>query len=140
MTTNNKFSRRTMIICSVLLPVYFWRETASASDTTDAQAKWNQLTPEQQELVRKRWDEFKAMPRERRDQLRAALRRFASLSKESQQRIRENWQTWKSMSPSDREKIRRNYARFQAMSPEKRAALSEKYQQWKKQNDEKKRK
>jgi thioesterase domain-containing protein len=138
--TNAKISRRTLILYSTLLPIYLWHSTSKAADSSDAQAKWNQLTPEKQELVRKRWTDFKAMPRERRDQLRAAMQRFAGLSPESQEHIRENWKSWKSFSPQQREEIRKNYARFQAMTPEKRAALNEKYQDWKKQNDESKKK
>ena len=95
-------------------------QTARADDEAPA---WEDLAPEQQELLQSFEDEWESLPAERRQRLHDGARRWSQLTPEQREKSRERFQQWRDLTPNQRQRARRNFERFKDMRPEQREAL-----------------
>lgn len=84
---------------------------------------WDQLTPQQRELliapVRERWN---AQPDDRARMLERA-QRWQQMTPEQRQRARHGMQRWEHMNPEQREQMRALYGKMRSLDDEQRKAL-----------------
>lgn len=73
---------------------------------------WDQLTPEQRQMLRKAHEE-----------------RWNSMSAEEQQRMLKGVERWQKMTPEERERIRAKREKFRSMPPEARERMREKFRE-----------
>ena len=78
-----------LILCLLLLwPIMLW-----AADS-NAPATWNQLSPEEQKVLKpfqERWD---TLPPERRERLREGAKRWQSMTPEQREQARDRFAHW----------------------------------------------
>jgi hypothetical protein len=80
-----------------------------AEDWLLAGAQWSELTPAEQELLRKhrkRWSEYSS---EEQDRIREGASRYMRMSPEEQRRVREKQQQYQQLTPEQRRELRQRY-------------------------------
>jgi hypothetical protein len=60
------------------------------------------MPPEQRQLLRQRWQQFKALPPERQQHVREQFNRFRQMPPERRQQLR---QQWRQMTPEQRHHV-----------------------------------
>jgi hypothetical protein len=70
------------------------------------------MPPEQRQLLRQRWQEFKALPPERQREVRESFNRFRQMPLERRQQLR---QQWRQMTPEQRHRAAQGARGPQAM-------------------------
>src|SRR5580692_4783157 len=78
----------------------------STASPIDNKTRWKNLTPEQRQELRERWQKFKGMSPEEQAKLKQAWQSFKVMPPEKQQRIRENFKHWNSLPDGQKQKIR----------------------------------
>lgn len=66
--------------------------------------RYEDLTPEQREKLRKRRDDFRSLPPEERERIRNAREKFRKMSPEKRQELKDKW---KKMTPEERKQRHR---------------------------------
>ena len=128
----------TMMILLSLLPlsVNILAEERAVSDrqsevqvegplNTQAIERWQQLSPEQQQALRDRYQQYQALPAEQQQQLQQNLQRFKAMDRSQQQQIQERYMRWQALSPERREQLRQTYQDFSKLTPEQQQQLRE---------------
>ncbi len=118
------------------------------ADPSDARRRWESLSPEQKQRLRKRLEQWKNLdpdqkarlenrlerlknlPPEQRQRVIKNWRRFKNLPPEKQRRIREKYKRWQTLDEEDKRRIRNRYQRYRQMSPEQRQQFQERRRQW----------
>lgn len=130
-TTHHALNRKTLLLAVLLLaPLSLVAGTAGAVGQQEATATlpaWDQLTPEQRELLiapmRERWD---ARPAHRNRMYKHA-QRWHDMTPEQRQRARHGMHRFEHMDPEHRTRMRALFDKMRTMAPEQRKALRE---QW----------
>ncbi|MGE0762385.1 MAG: DUF3106 domain-containing protein, partial [Bdellovibrionales bacterium] len=71
--------RRDFILLSGWLALSSALPAWAEGEGGDAQKRWQNLTPEQQQQVRERWEKFKNLSPEQKTKIREAFKRFRQL-------------------------------------------------------------
>lgn len=85
-----------------------------AAGVAQAQPRWHELSPEQQQQFARwadRWDE---LPADKRARIMANHARWQAMSPEERGEARERWSKFKSLPPDQREALRACYQRKRA--------------------------
>ena len=87
-----------LILCLLLL----WPALALAAEG-DAPLAWDQLSQEEQQILkpfRERWD---TLPPERREHLQQGVKRWQAMTPEQREQAKERFSRWQKLSPEQRE-------------------------------------
>ena len=71
--------RRALVAVVVGLLAHASLPARAEEPPADARERWEQLSPEEKELLRERWRAYQGLPHRRKEELAEALRRFRSL-------------------------------------------------------------
>lgn len=85
-------------------------------------ARWNSLTPREQQELLENYEIWKTMPPERRERLKKAYRIFNSLTPAKRQELRNKYNELKNLPPEKREKVKIQLERWRRMTPQERQA------------------
>ncbi|TVO70976.1 MAG: DUF3106 domain-containing protein [Sedimenticola selenatireducens] len=110
-----------------------------------AELDWDQLSAEEQRILKPFGDRWETLSDERRQKLQKGAQRWQNMTPEQRQQAKQRIQTWKKLSPEEQASIRQKYQafkklppaqqerirklreRFQLMPPERRKALRERW-------------
>jgi hypothetical protein len=82
---------------------------ASESAQSPARERWNKLSEDEKQKLRKKWQAFKSLPPERQEKIRENYRKFRSLSPERQERVKTRIRKFKSLPPERRQEVRQKW-------------------------------
>ena len=122
------FSRRNFLrgLAAVFALSFLGAGSVSTAGTDDAAlSRWNKMSEDQKDLIKKRWAEFKAMKPEEQQEILSSYQSFRSLSEEQQKQIQKNYEHWKTLSKEQQDAIAKRYAEWKSLTEEERAKLSE---------------
>lgn len=98
----------------------FWIFSKSGKPTTTEEA-WDDLSPEEQRILIKRYQTLKEIPTEQSSQLQQRMEWFTQLPDDEKQKMRDVWQK---MSTQERNNLRK---RMQNASLEERVTIRDEY-------------
>jgi hypothetical protein len=101
-----------------------WPLAVRADEPSQDAARWEQLTPEQQQALVERYQRFKSLPPERQAELMARFERFSALSPAEKQELLANWKAFRSLSPAEQRWMLKSYKKFIHLPAEQRERLS----------------
>jgi uncharacterized membrane protein len=78
----------------------------SGRDIKSARERWNNLTPEQKDRLRKRYKWWKSLSPEKKAKIRE---RYRQMSPEQRRRLREKLKRWQNLSPERKKQLREQY-------------------------------
>jgi hypothetical protein len=102
-------------------------EPSSGGAASDGKARWETLTPEQQQKVQERWEKFKSLPPERKQRILRAWHRYRKFSPERRQQMKSRWRRFQQMSPEQKQRFRQRFKKWKALSPGKRRELRQRF-------------
>jgi len=88
-----------------------------------AGARWDELTPVEQHLLKSYEDQWDRLPLERQQRLAHGARRWSGMTTEERDEARQNFQRWRQMTPEERDVMRQRFERFRRLPHEERASL-----------------
>lgn len=104
--------RTVRLLAGLLLAVSLLPLTAHADGP-----EWQQLTPEQRDVLGDFRDRWQTLPAERREHLIHRAERWRNLPPERREAVRERWEVVRQMPPEERQALRQ---RWESMSPDER--------------------
>src|SRR5512138_132820 len=137
-TPSTLTQRRPARLLTALLLV-FVAVSAWANEPSSAGVRWQDLTPEQQEILHRlepRWDQ---LPHARQRELAQGAQRWASLSPEEQAEARERMKHWRSLDDEERREMRRRFREFKSLPSEQQERIRAHYERFKQLPPEKRR-
>ena len=96
-----------------------------AAEDSTALSRWNSMTPEQKETIKKRWADFKAMKPEEKKEIVDSYQAFMALSEDQRKTIEKNYEHWKTLSKEEQDAISKRYAEWKNLTEEQRSSLTE---------------
>ena len=90
--------------------------------------RWNQLPPERQERLRNGAERWRNMTPQERQEARERSRRGRGLPPEQRENIRNRFREFRQLPPEQQERIRGRYQWFRQLPPQERRELREKWQ------------
>ena len=99
--------------------MHFWIFSKSGKPTTEE--AWDDLSPEEQRILIKRYQTLKEIPTEQSSQLQQRMEWFTQLPDDEKQKMRDVWQK---MSTQERNNLRK---RMQNASLEERVTIRDEY-------------
>jgi len=126
-----------MIVASMVIGGLAGAVDAPERPALPAGESWNDLSPDEQAALKRRFERFKNLSPEQQERLRARWHKFKELSPEKRQAIRERWRSFRGMSAEHRELLKKRHARWQKMPPERREIIRKRVQErFRKMSDE----
>ena len=111
-----------LFIFSLFSPIV-WVETVIGS------TPWEQLAPEEQEILGPLQKNWEGIPTDRQNRLRKGASRWEQLSPTQRGKMKNRFQQWQQISPEKRARLRQRFQQFQSLPKETRQALRQK-RQW----------
>jgi hypothetical protein len=92
------------------------------------QPPWEQLSPQQKEILEPLKDEWNNYPDVQRRRALGIAERYPKLSPQEQDRVYTRLRLWNSLSPEDRDLARKNFQDLRQLPPGKREEAKKKWQ------------
>ncbi|MEZ4270780.1 MAG: DUF3106 domain-containing protein [Myxococcota bacterium] len=88
------------------------KEASGTQDNTaqSAQKRWDNMTQEQKDQLRRRHREFNALPQEQQEILRKRYQRSLAMPPKQRQELRQQFRTFKKLPHTEQRAIRRTFA------------------------------
>jgi len=84
---------------------------------------WEQLTPEEQQVLRRFREQWNQLPGERQERLRRGAERWQRMTPEERKEAEERFKRWQELSPQEKEMIRKRYQDFRNLPPEEQERI-----------------
>src|ERR1051325_10152434 len=103
------------VLLLLLLPVALFSQVVRDSNWMTNLARWRALSSQQQQEVKKRFEEFKAMPSEERSQFLERVQRFRELNLQQREGLRKKFEFFRSLPQEQQQTVRRFVRRVRFM-------------------------
>lgn len=106
-----------------------WRQMSpqEKQELRNRYQRWKSLAPEEREELRKKFEIWRGMTPDEKKVIRRNFERWRNLPPQQQERLRERWDRWRNLPPERREVLRRRFQKLQQLSPEERRQLREQF-------------
>ena len=122
------------ILAAVVIAVGLFLALIPAADAVVpplTQPTWNELTPQQREILAPLSGEWDRLEPNRRMKWLGIAQRYPTLKPDEQQRIQRRMKEWVSLTPEQRKAAREKYKSLRNAPPEHREAVKQKWQEYK---------
>ncbi|MBC7946211.1 MAG: DUF3106 domain-containing protein [Burkholderiales bacterium] len=103
---------------------------APAIAQTAKQPAWEQLTPQQKQVLAPLAAEWSSFPDVQRSKLLGIAQRFPGLSPDQKQRVQSRLAEWSKLTPAQRDLARQNFRNLKQLPPEKREEAKKKWDEY----------
>ena len=88
---------------------------------------FDDLSPEEQEQIKKKYKEWESLPSEEKKILRQRMNRLKEMQPQERQRFQQRFQQWQHLSPKERQKLQEYLDRWEDLSPKERDAIRRRF-------------
>jgi len=110
--------------------------TAHAASSKKSGPTWDQLTPQQREVLAPIQSEWAGLDAARKRKWLGVAKRYPTMTQKEQARLQQRMREWVSLTPEERQAARTRYREFEQLSPDDRRAMREKWEAYQRQRKE----
>lgn len=90
---------------------------------------YKKLSPEEKEMLKKRYQEWESMPEERQEVLRRRMKKWKQLSPAERQVLQQRFQQWQKLSPEERKRTREKLQEWDRLAPGEKDQILQKFRE-----------
>lgn len=119
------------------IALYFILAAAAfAAGANPKDPSWDELTPQQQEILAPIAGEWSGFEAKRKQRWLRIAQRYPKMTEKQQQRLQTRMREWASLTPEQRSAARSRYREFEQLSPERKATVRRKWQEYQREREE----
>jgi phage-related tail protein len=119
---------RGLILCLLLTSVVAAEPSTTAIIGTPPQPGWNQLNPQQKDILAPLANDWEKMDNIRRKKWLGIAEHYPAMKQDEQQRMQDRMREWADLTPGQRAKVRSAYKDFSQLPPEQKQVVKQKWE------------
>ena len=109
---------------------------ALAAGTNPKNPSWDELTPEQREILAPIAGEWSGFDAKRKQKWLRITKRYPKMTERERERLQTRMREWVSLTPEQRSAARSRYREFEQLPPERKATVRRKWQEYQREREE----